>query len=350
MKTEPPAKSEKWYSFFYTFFKFSTDAQLIKLFFAPIYLWQWQQARPEPHAMSCEAWLELYGNAAKGYRFQDEQPDRESEPEKRLLQRIRALGDHLTETASQRIGEDLNGYLGKNRNVCNFPERFLSAFIPATVSDLRGALADYYVIIIGSLFQGHEDLQPAYLERLRMLNNDTDWFHVPTITTSSTDIAYAQQDEIAYYLSSFSILSAAYHIDQNPKPSGWSNVPADVFYQTQILLEVPTSYVPSAKAPSAMIEISLQRFAELTIAAAQSCQLEMLQMILDICKDIPALRTLSRQDQRSIGNMITALKEAQKNLICNLGLYTPSDVNSMFRIGARIADIEEFWNKQMKNQ
>ena len=33
-----------------------------------------------------------------------------------------------------------------------------------------------------------------------------------------------------------------------------------------------------------------------------------------------------------------------------VGLYTPSDVNSMFRIGARIADIEEFWNKQMKNR
>lgn len=350
MKTELSAKNEKWYNFFYTFFKFSTDAQLIKLFFAPIYLWQRQQALSAPRAMTCEAWLELYSNSVNAYQFRDEEPDSESDPEKRLLQRIRSLGDHLTENAAQRVGEELDGYFGKNRNVCNFPERFLSAFIPATVSDMRGALADYYVIIIGKLFRGYEYLQPTYLERLRKLNGDTDWFHVPTIITSSTDIAYAQQDEIAYYLSSFSILSAAYHIDRNPKSSGRTNLPADVFYQTQTLLEVPSIYVSSAKAPSARIEVSLQRFAELSIAAAQSGQLEMLQIILEICRDIPDLRTLSGQDQRNIGNMIIALKKAKENLIYNLESRASADLNSMFRIGARIADIEEFWNKQMQNQ
>lgn len=364
MNGKVSAKPEKWYSFFYTFFGFTTDAQLIKLFFAPIYLYQ-RQLNAAPQPMGCDAWLDFYGRNILAYRYPEDPFDWDADPEKAMLHRIRLLGDHLTEQASAKVGEDLDPYFGKNRNVCSFPERFLSVFIPAPVSNTKNDLEDYYSTVLFKLFEGHEALLTPCLERLRAFNRETPWLHVPSVPVSSSNTETAERDELGYLLSSFSILSAAYHIEQNPKAAGRTNLPADAFYQAQILLEVETSYVPRKESSAARVGVSLQHFVELSVQLLTSCEfsiqaaqrsqhsvhtawnreLQCLQLLTEICSGLVMPEQISKQDERRIRQLADMLGNAKTQLIATLSGSDPADINMILRLCVGIADLEEFWRK-----
>lgn len=335
---------EQWYWFIPSIMK-CDQASAIRCFLAPIYL-PYINDTPEKEILKAQReWVDFYEEKVTTHSFDDSITDPVQDNVKK---RLKILGTFLCESVLIKSGIECNKYLGKNRNVGNFPERFICSIFPTRSSKgVFDELWSYYFNLLSQVFGEDESYVSDVLLQLEEINKNTEYFHVPDIVSQSNDIVLKKIDRIAYLLCSFCVLSSAFTIKENPKNGIRPHLRDNVFKKAQVYLEIPVSNEKIFQ--TGEITMSYTDLLGLNVTALALGNIELLRLVHEINRK--NMETISHpgKDCISIKSLINSIKSTQLEIInrMNSQLY---DIGKGAEELLLLTDIEKFWQEIYRAQ
>lgn len=173
MKNSFAFADDIWYSFFFSLADCG-HAAVIRCFLAPAYLpaFAKEAGLPEEKTTS-KYWFNYLMGQVKSYKTD---PPESTNEKKIIKQRIKALGTFLCDAVLNDHNLDCSDYLGKNRNVLAFPERYFQAIFPfhEKISENLLSVADtWYHTLLKTLYAGLPRALSELLSNLRSQNKKT---------------------------------------------------------------------------------------------------------------------------------------------------------------------------------
>lgn len=346
-KTTPNGTSgQAWYSFCFNVFDSTvTDATVLRLFFAPVYL-VYALKTPEAEQLSRqEEWFEHYQETVRKAELED---DPMLSPSMQLRSRIHTLEQHLSSSVREITGQDIHAYFSRNDHVKDFPERFAAAFFPKDGGSLHTFLLDYYHALLYKLFWDFPGLLDACISRLEALNRDTSWYRVPTPDrrTTSTQEYFSRVDTAAELLYSFALLSATHDISINPKKAARQRVIPDIFNAARRLLEIDDA--EPDQEDSLSICVNRSQLLTLCTAAADSRNRDQIRCLNEICSSCPSPGPAGAAHRQAIQHLLQKLRQYSNDCLQRISADYDKHRDDIYLMGT-IADLEAFWKQQLRS-
>lgn len=340
----PPVRKgmTKWYFFCFDLLNFHSEAHLLRLFYAPVYLVYALDIPAKERLDKQREWIEAYNEYVGHIHWDNHFEYAEENP---LWVRASFLGKKLSTYVLKKTGINIDEHIKKNRNVNNFPERFIASILPRNGAGVRNEIEDYFYTLIRKLFEGHpQDLSDA-LGRLRSLNSSTNWFHITEPASAAPDPFHAQADIAATMLCAFSILSAAHAMESSPKIHSHTETPPNTFSLAQQLLEIDTNN--DEKKGSGLVSISFSKFISLCTHAANTKDPSLLMCLGDICNESTPLADLTSLDKISVQKFTKKLSQIKKELSLELAAGSSQSFNTVVHTLHAIINLEEYWGSHL---
>lgn len=346
-KTTPNgASGQAWYSFCFDVFDSTvTDATVLRLFFAPVYL-VYALKTPESEQLSKqEEWFEHYQETVRKAKLED---DPMLPSLLQLRSRVHMLEQHLSSSVREVTGQDIHAYFSRNDHVKDFPERFAAAFFPKGGGRLHTFLLDYYHVLMSKLFGGFPDLLDACISRLEAQNRDTVWYQIPTPDrpVASSQDYFSRVDTAANLLYSFALLSATHDISINPKKAARQRVIPDIFNAARRLLEIDDA--EPDQEDSLSIRMTRSQFLTLCTAAADSRNRDQIRCLNEICRSCPSPGSAGAAHRQAIQHLLQKLRQYSNDCLQRISADYDKHRDDIYLLGA-IADLETFWKQQLRS-
>lgn len=344
MSENRTSKNEVWYSFFFNLADCG-HAAIIRCFLAPAYMPSIAWASDPGADLSAENWFEFFEKTAS--RYESESVGNSSDQEI-IKKRLKALGAYLCNAVKEEYGIDCSAYLGKNRNIIEFPEKFFRAVFPAPEEFTPNNICTwpYYFLLLQKIYK---DLPASLSEMLRKLhefNRSTTWLHVPEITTDSTSQVWQDTDQAAYLLSAFTLLSSARQVELEDKNGIPSAEKIGIFRQVQDLFEIPAApgnADPYKTPANGYVSVTIQELISLCAAALSAPYAELLQTIYNICIRTPIVLQPGSSDAFAAKELITKICLCERKLINRMNQARGSGIYDTVKELNLLVEIEKYW-------
>lgn len=366
MSENRTSKNEVWYSFFFTLADCG-HAAIIRCFLAPAYIPSLAEAPGSGTETSTTNWFEFFEETAS--KYEPESAGRALDQEI-IKKRLKALGTYLCDAVKEKTGIDYSAYLGKNRNIIEFPEKFFQAVFPVPEKFTSDNICTWPCFF--SLLQKiYKDLPAALAEMLRQLrelNRSTPWLQVPEITTKSTDQVWQDTDQAAYLLSAFALLSSARQVEQENKNGIPQTEKNGIFRQVQNLFEIPSGtvflneatpqkntglpsttatpggiLVPNEVPANGYVTVTIHELISLCAAALSAPNAELLETIYNICIRTPIVLHPGSSDAFATKELITKIRLCERKLINLMNQAEGSEIYDTVKELNLLVEIEKYW-------
>ena len=373
MSENRTSKNEVWYSFFFTLADCG-HAAIIRCFLAPAYIPSIAGASGPGTKLAATDWFREFEDWVGA--FEPESAGRASD-EEIIKKRLKALGTHLCDAVKKKYGIDSSAFLGKNRNIIEFPEKFFQAVFQTpkkskpeefTPDNIRTSFL--YFLVLQKIYKDLPDSLAEMLERLRELNRRTSWLHVPEIKSDSTESEWQNRDLAAYFLSAFALLSSARQVEQDDKNGIPQTEKSGILRQVQNFLEVPvpsgtespdgaasqtgtglptTTAAPggtpvSYTAPAnGYVAVTVQELISLCSAALSAPDAQLLQTIYNICIRTPIVLQPGSSDAFAAKELITKISLCERKLISSMNQAVGSGIYDTVKELNLLVEIEKYW-------
>lgn len=336
--------SDQWYWFIPSILK-CDQASAIRCFLAPIYLPYICDTLDTERVEAQIEWIDFYEEKVTTYIFDDSITGSVQEI---VRKRLKNLGSFLCKSVFDKFKIECNKYLGKNRNVGDFPERFISSIFPEhTSKGIFDELWSYYFNLLSQVFGKEESYVSDVLFQLEEINKSIEYFQVPDIISQSNDVVLKKIDRIAYLLCSFCVLSSSFAIKNNPKNGLTPFLRENVFKKAQIYLEIPVRNESTFQIDG--LSMSYADLFGLNMATVATGDIELLRLVHRINKK--NMEELSRpgKDCISIKSLINSIKSIQLQIINHMNSQC-YDIGKGAEELLLLTDIEKFWQEIYRAQ
>jgi len=367
MTEKSTSKNDVWYSFFFTLADCG-HAAIIRCFLAPAYIPYIAEACDIDDIPSPSGWFEYFEEKAGGYIPENEGRASAKETFKK---RLKSLGTYLCNAVKEDYGIDCSAYLGKNRNIIEFPEKFFRSVFTAQGTTALNDMWSCYLALLEKLYDGLTGPVPDTLAQLQEINAKTEWLHVPVPTSESTDPIWRSLDNIAYLLSTFALLSAARQIELENKNGIHPSDKTGIFRKVQAFLEIPGVPEPDAIPPLSgtsaasvsggtfastafntaftgtaapgHIAVSVQELISLCTAALSASSPELLQTIYNICTRSRIVLKPGSSDALASKGLLNKIRLCEQNLISSMNQASASVIYDTVKELNFLVEIEKYW-------
>lgn len=324
MKNSFAFADDIWYSFFFSLADCG-HAAVIRCFLAPAYLpaFAKEAGLPEEKTTS-KYWFNYLMGQVKSYKAD---PPESTNEKKIIKQRIKALGTFLCDAVLNDHNLDCSDYLGKNRNVLAFPERYFQAIFPfhEKISENLLSVADtWYHTLLKTLYAGLPRALSELLSNLRSQNKKLSWMQVPEIT-SSTDYLSASS-----LLSAFALLSSARQTERADKGGLLPEEKTGIFRMVQNILEVPVtsdstlestsvSFHPSAPVPgSGTFSVPVFDFILFCTAALDAPNCDLLRHMYQLSLFLPGKLPSGSKASSAARDLLEKIQFCRQDILISL--------------------------------
>lgn len=316
------------------------QASVIRCFLAPIYLPYINDISEKELLKSQREWLDYYEEKVTTYRFDDSVTGSAQDIVKK---QIKNLGTYLCDSAFIKSGIECKKYLGKNRNIADFPERFISSIFPINSSKgVFDELWSYYFNLLSQVFGKNDTYISDILSQLEEINKKTEYFRVPDIVSQSDDIVLKKIDRISYLLCSFCVLSAAYTIKENPKNGIHPYLRDNMFENAQKYLEIPINNKKSSQ--TGEMTMSYNDLLGLNVTSLALGNFDLLKLVHEINNSNIEALSLPGKECLTIKSFINSIKAKQREIINQM-----NSQNYNIGKGAEelllLTNMEKFWQE-----
>ena len=320
--------------------------------------------------LSAEKWFEFFEKTAGKY---EPESVGSSSDQEIIKKRLKVLGTYLCDAVKEEYGIDCNSYLGKNRNIIEFPEKFFQAVFPTLEKSTSDNICTwpYYFLLLQKIYKNLPASLSEMLRQLREFNRNTLWLHVPEITTDSTSQVWQDTDQAAYLLSAFTLLSSARQVELENKNGIPLAEKTKIFRQVQNLFEVPTApsdaVFPNAGTPqagtglyttavapdgatilyetpaSSYVIITVHELISLCAAALSAPDTELLQTIYNICIRTPIVLQPGSNDAFAAKELLSKIHLCEQKLINSMSQAGSSRIYDTVKELNLLVEIEKYW-------
>lgn len=339
------AKKDTWYSSFLTL-SACGQASVIRIFFAPFYLPYIEHDPTKSIYDQQREWVDFYSKQLRSYTWDD---ILEEDNEKFIRSRMRTLGNDLCERVEISRQIECRKYLGKNRNIEQYPERFVNAVFPDENTDVFLDIVDYFHEAISCLFEGYS--QSIKLSLDHMAKQNAEFYHIPANPSSAKEDFKSSCYNLAYLLCGACLLSAAGRLNQVSTCK--RRCPESQYLsRVQTCLEIESRHPDSLNADSFSIKIT--DFIEILHSALETQNFHLLQSLYRICLDNSSHRQCSSQDRYTIQEFLQTLRLHEERLSITLSQLSGKssvqrdDFKTVLKELNLVSDIETFWRNFFK--
>lgn len=336
------AKKDTWYSSFLALSDCG-QASVIRIFFAPFYLPYTKHDPNESIYDQQKEWVDFYSKQLRSYTW-DDVPEEDNE--KLIRSRMRTLGNDLCERVETSRQIECRKYLGKNRNIEQYPERFVNAVFPDKNTDVFLDIVDYFHEAISCLFKGYS--QSIKLSLDHMTKRNAAFYHIPANPSSTKEDFKSSCYNLAYLLCGACLLSAADRLNQVSKCKRRCLEP-QYLNRAQTCLEIEPCHPDTLNTDSFSIKIA--DFIEILHSALETQNFHLLQSLYRICLNNCSHRQCSNQDRYTIQEFLQTLRLYEERLSITLSQLSGGssvqrdDFKTVLKELNLVSDIETFWQK-----
>lgn len=336
------AKKDTWYSSFLALSDCG-QASVIRIFFAPFYL---PYTKHDPNKSIYDQqkeWVDFYSKQLRSYTW-DDVPEEDNE--KLIRSRMRTLGNDLCERVETSRQIECRKYLSKNRNIEQYPERFVNAVFPDKNTDVFLDIVDYFHEAISCLFKGYS--QSIKLSLDHMTKRNAAFYHIPANPSSAKEDFKSSCYNLAYLLCGACLLSAADRLNQVSKCKRRCLEP-QYLNRAQTCLEIEPCHPDTLNTDSFSIKIA--DFIEILHSALETQNFHLLQSLYRICLNNCSHRQCSNQDRYTIQEFLQTLRLYEERLSITLSQLSGGssvqrdDFKTVLKELNLVSDIETFWQK-----
>lgn len=337
------SQSEPWYWFITSIMK-CDQASAIRCFLAPVYL-PYVSEEKESLVNIQKGWLDYYEDKVTQINFDEFNITSDKDITK---SRLKYIGTYLCEVVEKEKGIECYRYLGKNRNVVQFPERFIYSIFPTdTRKGIFEELWSYYYQLLCQVFHNNVGCLDELLFNLETINKTTKYFRVPGIISESNDKLHQKIERIAYLLCAFCVLSSALKVKNDAKNGLMLNESERIFEKAQVLLEIEIDHPDKNK--SDRLSVSYEELFLLNMLAIGAKSIELMQTIDHINKNNIDVLHQSGKDRFSIKELINKVKLTERQVI-NMMNEHQYEISKGAQELVILTEIEKFWKEVYDKQ
>lgn len=337
------SQNEPWYWFITSIMK-CDQASAIRCFLAPIYL-PYINGGKRNFVNVQKEWLEYYEDKVTEINFDN--PDIPID-EDNTKNRLKYIGTYLCETVEEERGIECFKYLGKNRNVSFFPERFIYSIFPVDTSKgVFEELWSYYYQLLSQVFYNNVSCLDEILDNLETINKKTKYFQVPGILSESDDELVQKIERVAYLLCAFCVLNSALKVKHDAKNGLLLNEGNNIFKKAQIFLEIEVENPD--KNESNGVSVSYEELLLLNMNAIGIKNIALLQIIDQINKNNATALFQKGKDRFHIKELINKTKTTERQLI-NMMNEHQYEISEGAQELVVLTEIEKFWKEVYDRQ
>ena len=329
-------KKQEWY-WFITSIMDCDQASVIRCFLAPIYLpYINNDNNNSSYVDEQRRWIDFYEEKITLFYQFNENKD--------IINKniFKVMGVYLCERVKQEKGIDCFKYLGKNRNVSQYPERFIySIFPPNTSKGIFEELWSYYYQLLCQAFKYDTSHIEEKLRKAEEINRNISYFRVPKITTQATDVALQETERTAYLLCTFCVLNSALVVKQQAKNGLLLSDKDDIFEKAQCFLEITDNVSISPKSTTISIEIS--DLLALNLCAIETDNFELLQIIQSLNEKNTSIVIQTEIDRNQLKEHLLHNIEKSERRLIRLMNSQHYEINKGAQVLMTLTNLEKFW-------
>ena len=336
MNNQASYTMNSWYWFITAVFK-CDQASVIRCFFAPIYLPYINSSHNDEVDLIDvqKEWLDYCEEKVAEINIDNVRKNYEQD---NIKNRIKYFGKYLCESIEREKGIECYKYLGKNRNVAQFPERFVqSIFPPNTQKGAFEELWSYYYQLLCQVFLNNKKKTDDILNSIEEINKIH--FNVPEIISESKDESLNKIDRISHLICSFCLLSSSLRVEEDDKNGLLLHDSKHLYLRAQNYLEINASAL--VYNDSKCIKMSIEDLIILNVQSLDSKSVYLLKTINKINKDnIDALSVIKQQQ---VIEIVNSLIEAERQIINMMNNQEYEISKGLLQLNA-LSEMENFWN------